>query len=267
MKRCECMRLVLLGLLVSSVSGCGELPIRDPRVRIVAFGDSATTGQDAPAYPALMEELLGLSSGLVVNEGESGETAAESVDRLASLVASGIYPNAEIWIHWHGGNDLQLFISETDPFLTTSPSDGAFDFSAELSMTLDDIIDSIRQAVQTVREAGIDVVLVTYYPVRDGTGFCPAIPIPIILPSQVAVANEYLDLLNARLRAFADEASLLLVDVSTLGAQLQADVGNYADCNHLSPAGNAQVASLVGAMLESAFPERLALFRQAEEGD
>ena len=44
---------------------------------IVCFGDSITAGTESPTYPDILEDLLGLGQGTVVNAGESGENAGD----------------------------------------------------------------------------------------------------------------------------------------------------------------------------------------------
>jgi hypothetical protein len=92
--------------------------------------------------------------------------------------------------------------------------------------------------------AGLDVFVATYYFVEESFGICQAFPLDLVLPQQAQRANEYLLLLNERVRMAAVNQGAILVDVATLDDPLRADRENYFDCNHLSAQGNAFVAEL-----------------------
>ncbi len=78
----------------------------DPKVKIVAFGDSLTAGYGLPAsdsYPAQLETLL-RSEGYdvsVINSGVSGETTRGNLERVGFILSQ----NPDIVILGIGGND------------------------------------------------------------------------------------------------------------------------------------------------------------------
>lgn len=79
--------LLLLGWLLSGCAAPATMPDSPsqgpwPDGPIVAFGDSYTEGRGAPAnasFPARMAQALGI---VVLNEGITGQTAAEALPRL-----------------------------------------------------------------------------------------------------------------------------------------------------------------------------------------
>src|SRR5436305_1394172 len=87
----------LLSTLLLLMAGCGDqfmLRFPDPKVRIIAFGDSTTQGPARHDYVDDLPGLLGQPAEQFAKEGKGGETAPDSVDRLRSLLALGVYPNA-----------------------------------------------------------------------------------------------------------------------------------------------------------------------------
>jgi len=71
--------------------------------KIVAFGDSLTQGYGVlpeQSYPAVLAERLHVE---VVNEGISGETSAQGLARLASVLDR---TRPDILVLCHGGNDI-----------------------------------------------------------------------------------------------------------------------------------------------------------------
>ncbi|BET66534.1 arylesterase [Opitutales bacterium ASA1] len=100
---------------------------------VVAFGDSLTRGTGAAEgadYPSVLARLSGLE---VVNAGVPGERAAEGLRRLSSVLERH---QPQLVILCHGGNDI-----------LASASDEAI--AAELG-----------RMIETIREAGADVVLI-----------------------------------------------------------------------------------------------------------
>lgn len=90
-------------LLAVSCGGDKKLKQLSPDATIVAFGDSLTDGVGASkgqAYPEVLAQLSGLS---VINSGVSGETTAEGLERLTSVLEE-YQPDLVILIE--GGNDI-----------------------------------------------------------------------------------------------------------------------------------------------------------------
>ena len=113
----------LLGLVIAGLGcshACVELRAPDPNVRFVAFGDSTTVGPTKRDYPDILRELLGEPPETFVNEGHGGETTGEGLDRLNGLLETELFPNAQIWMYWEGGNDIIEFIQARDPLLLVS---------------------------------------------------------------------------------------------------------------------------------------------------
>ncbi|HRX83962.1 MAG TPA: GDSL-type esterase/lipase family protein [Phycisphaerae bacterium] len=230
--------------LLLGVAGCGDLRVPDPNVVYIAFGDSATKGPADDDYPDLLRARLGVAANTFANEGEGGDTIAEGVDRLASLLDSGIYPNAEVLLLWEGGGDLIDFIGEIDPFLLWSVNDSDYPYQDELDAKLDEIGANLADAIARGRAAGLDVYTATYFPILGGFSACPGLPFDFIIPGQAERANEYLALLNAEIRRRVSASGATLVDIGRDAANLADDRGNYENCNHLSSDGNARVAEL-----------------------
>lgn len=94
--------------LVSAVlllCACGDNPLQplENGDVIMAFGDSLTAGKgvsEDKAYPAVLSELTGL---VVVNEGISGETTEQGLQRLPSALEKN---NPNLLILFEGGNDI-----------------------------------------------------------------------------------------------------------------------------------------------------------------
>jgi acyl-CoA thioesterase-1 len=93
-----------------------EVPKRAGEITIIAFGDSLTAGYGlsaSEAYPAQLEAAL-VSVGKsvrVINEGVSGETTSENLERAVSVRAQ----NPDIVLLGIGGNDAlrQLPVEDT----------------------------------------------------------------------------------------------------------------------------------------------------------
>ncbi|WP_179404371.1 GDSL-type esterase/lipase family protein [Burkholderia guangdongensis] len=110
-------------------------------VRIVAFGGSNTYGKNLPrsdAYPAQLEKLL-IADGYtatVKNEGVSGITTPEELDRLNGAVPDG----TDIVIFQPGGND-------------------AYSTHRHGALSIEDVEKNIGEIVQRLQARKISVVL------------------------------------------------------------------------------------------------------------
>ena len=241
------LQVLLLGAGgVSCVSPAG---LERANVRYLAFGDSATAGPAQRDYPEILCEKLGIEVSACANEGRGGETTAAGLKRLRRLSTRRTYPGAEVLLYWEGGNDVTSFIEEQDRFLATSPLAAAYQHTADLGILLDEVEANVGEAVALGRAAGWTVYVATCYPLREAPALCSALPLKFILPFQARNANDYLLLLNQRIRRAARRSGAVLVDVANLGDTLTADPANYHNCNHLSAQGNELVAELFAASL------------------
>lgn len=238
----------VLGCLGLAV-GCALAPAPDPNVLYIAFGDSATNGPAELDYTRYLPSLLGTEANTVSNEGRSGETVEEGADRLSGLLEAGLYPNARTLIIWEGGNDLVDFVVRKDPLLVLTPQTADPEFRQALGERLDGIQASLESMARAGAAAGLRVYLANY-PRRPRVLInCGALPLGVATPLQAANANLYLDLLNERILAAAANTGAGLVDVYSLSDTLEASLGNFFDCNHLSSAGNKLVAEVVAQTL------------------
>ena len=235
-----------LGVAVSVLllSGCVEIRVPDPNVRYVAFGDSSTSGPSTRDYPDILRSLLSEAPETFANEGQSGETSAEGLARLRSLLADGIFPNAAVLLFWEGGNDITGFIKDLDPFLLASPDDPDYPLPTDLTQRLTETQANIESAVAAAASAGFRVYVGTYFFLREDIAQCDALPLTVILPVQAQNANVYISRLNERIRAAAANQGAVLVDVAAADDILRQDQANYVDCDHLSEQGNGIVANL-----------------------
>lgn len=240
------MALAVAGLCMLMTTACTEDALRlpDPSVRYIAFGDSATAGPAGGSYVDFLAERLGEPPAAFANEGRGGETAEEGAERLRSYLHRGLFPNAHTLLYWQGGADLIDFLQENDPLLVFSPDDSDYPFADALDARLDQTQADIGRALAAGREAGLAVFAATYYFFPMGSVNCEPLFLGVLLPAQAEHANEYVLLLNERIRAAAAAQEAILVDVATLDAELRADDANYENCNHLSAAGNDIVAGL-----------------------
>jgi len=226
------------------LGGCIEIRVPDPNVRYVAFGDSSTSGPSTRDYPDFLPDLLGEAPESFANEGSGGETTKEGLDRLESLLAGEIYPNADVLLYWEGGNDVRDFIKDHDPFLLASPDDADYPLTNDLMLRLAQIQVNIESAVAVARNARLRVYVATYFDLREDIAECGALPLPFVLPSQARNANAYIARLNESIRTAAANQNAVLVDVAAADEVLRQDQANYFDCNHLSEQGNGIVATL-----------------------
>jgi lysophospholipase L1-like esterase len=235
-----------IGVVVAFLflSGCEAIHVPDPNVIYVAFGDSSTSGPSTRDYPDILQSLLGVTPETVANEGESGETSEEGLDRLKGLLAGEIFPNAEVLLYWQGGNDISGYIKDHDPFLLASPDDPDYPLSNDLTQRLAETQANIESAVAAARNAGLRVYAATYFLLLEDIAGCDALPLDVVLPAQARNANVYIARLNERIRAAAANQGAVLVDVAAADDILRQDQANYFDCDHLSEKGNGIVANL-----------------------
>jgi lysophospholipase L1-like esterase len=239
---------VLLAAIVM-LTGCQTILIPDPAVRYIAFGDSTTAGRADRQYWEFVRDDLGLPADSFAGQGHGGETTAEGLARLNMLLNSDIYPNAEVLLYWEGGKDVLTFVQDHDPLLLFAPDASGYPFKDELSAALDTVEANIQQAVQMGLQAGLAVYVATYFSFSPDADECKPALLGVLLPGQIHQINDYVELLNDRIRQAAARAGAVLVDAATLTDQLAADPANYVDCIHLSDKGNQMVARVFEAVL------------------
>ncbi len=239
-----------LALFCSGI-GCSEndLLVPDPAVRYLAFGDSATSGPANRDYPDILVELLGQAPETFAKQGKGGETTSEGLERLRQLISLKIYPNAHTLLYWEGGADIIDLIQEVDGLLLFSPTASDYPDSERLLETLDDIQADMETAITEGQAAGLTVYVATYFSLREALAQCDPLLLNIILPSQARNANDYISLLNERIRQAAVNQGATVVDIASADDILQADDANYFNCNHLSEQGNEIVARLFAEAL------------------
>jgi hypothetical protein len=228
-------------MLISAL-GCPDIQPPDPAVRYIAFGDSSTDGPADRDYPLILRELLGEPAASFAVEGEGGETAAEGLDRLRLILSRGRYPNAHTLLYWEGAAAVIDFIEEVDPLLLFSPTAADYPFSNGLDTTLDRVQANIEAAVAEARGAGLTVYVASYFRGREALQPCEPLFLNVILPAQVRRANDYITLLNARIREAAANSGATFVDLAAANDEIASEAANFFDCRHLSAAGNAIVA-------------------------
>ena len=232
----------MLALPALLAVGCNGPLLPDPAVRYIAFGDSSTAGPASINYWQYLQQDLDQPPAAFVSQGKGGETTAEGLPRLQDLLDREIYPNAQVLLFWEGGGDILGFIRDHDPLLATSPNDSDYPFADDLAAALDQTQANIEQAIDRAQQAGLQVYVATYYYLAPGQ--CRPALLNVLLPEQANRANEYVRLLNERIRHAADNAGARLVEVGAQAEILAADLANYFDCNHLSEKGNRAVANL-----------------------
>ncbi len=236
-----------VGLVVISALltwSCVDLRVPNPNARFIAFGDSTTAGLARTQYHQHLSVLMNLPSDAIANEGKSGETASEGLERLTTILESGRYPSAKVLLYWQGGNDITDFVRSKDPFLLFAPDDSDYPFKASLAKELDRIQADVEAAIRKAKQHGLFVYASTYYPLLWEAFDCPAFPLDIVLPYQAHRANVYQDMLNERIRIAIFTEGATLVDLDSIRGVLLEDHDNYENCNHLSDTGNEIVAGV-----------------------
>jgi lysophospholipase L1-like esterase len=203
-----------------------------PNVTHVAFGDSATK-----EYPELLSDILGLEDDQMANESESGEEVEDGLDRLSDFIAYKVFPNAQYFLYWQGGNDLIDFIKKRDPFLFLSPSDSDYPFKSDLDGQLQTIKNKLELGINMAQQEGWLVYVATYYHFVSGMQ-CPPMIFEFMSQDQASIANEYVELLNETIRLAALNLGAIVVDIGFCEFELT----DYENCNHLNIGGNQIVA-------------------------
>lgn len=72
----------LFGIILGALAGCADIPLPDPAVGYIAFGDSSAAGPAERDYPDILREMLGESPEAFANQAKSGESADEGLERL-----------------------------------------------------------------------------------------------------------------------------------------------------------------------------------------
>lgn len=235
---------IVLLLAVATLTGCQTTAAPDPAVRYIAFGDSTTAGPATRQYWEFLRDDLALPANSFAGQGNGGETTPDGLPRLASLLDGGVYPNAQALLFWEGGDDILKFVQEHDPLLVLSPKATDYPFTSDLDVALDGMQINIEEAIRMGRRGGLTVYVATYFNLSPDAGPCKPTLLNILLPAQAARANEYVALLNDRIRQAVANAGATLVDVATVATTLTVTPANYANCNHLSSQGNQIVAGI-----------------------
>src|SRR3972149_139847 len=123
--------------------------------------------------------------------------------RLAGLFGGGLYPHCRTVGLWGGGNDLVDFVVSRDPLLVFTPQTAGAAFGQALEQRLNAIQSGLEAMVRSGLAAGLQGYLANYPPKPQGLINCGALPRGVMPPPQAANANQYLDLLNARIEAAA----------------------------------------------------------------
>ncbi|HUL72561.1 MAG TPA: SGNH/GDSL hydrolase family protein, partial [Vicinamibacterales bacterium] len=185
--------------------------------RFLAFGDSLTAGEVAPApglleyrpdlsYPTVLQQLLAQrytsQTISMTNCGVYGNLATDDEDRLRSVLANGGPCND----HNAPGSVSRLAAAHFDALLLL---EGTNDINAlSPKLTIDDIVEALRTDLRHARSAGVlQVFLAT-------------------LPPEFALGGDNVPVLNDRIRALAASEGAVLVDIyAALGGQSSTLIG------------------------------------------
>jgi len=223
-----------VAVLIACLALCAPTcPGEGEKVRIIAFGDSITFGWwILGSYPQVLEGMMELPGGTILNAGLSGEMAAYAAPRLEELLESGDYPNLRAVLFWEGANDLLIHIMNNNPDLShpADPDEPIFDR----------VEQDVRSLIEMILDRGHEVVVGTYF------YFIPdKVPCYIISggmdQQQADNLATYVTLGNERIMDVADEYGLRVARVDELGI-LGGDPGMYIDCIHPTPAGHVPIA-------------------------
>jgi len=226
--------LPLFILLASLVFLAPSCPGEGEKVRIVAYGDSLTYGWwILSSYPAILEEMMELPRGTILNAGLPGEMVANSAPRLRELLDCGEYPNVRAFLFWEGGNDILVEIMTNNPDLShpVDPSNPAFDA----------IEASLRGLVEMILDEGYEVVLGTYYYFVPYKIPCYIIPAGMTQEQADNLAT-YVALGNETILGIAADYGLRVARMDELGF-LGNNPYNYFDCIHANPKGHELIAA------------------------
>jgi len=228
---------------------CACCPAQNTHALYVAFGDSITQGKDAPPYPSVLADLLGIAPEQMANEGESGESAHSGLDRMRQLfVDCDTFPNAHTLLYWQGGAGLIDWIQETDPYLLFDPLSPYYPHAGELAEQLGNIRDNIVAALEMAGGSVEHIYVANYFDLVAWVSPCDAFGVPLG-PGLVEKANHYTQLLNEKILEAAAETGAVLVDINGELGYLGGDPANFIDCNHPSGAGNALIAGVFHEVL------------------
>lgn len=222
--------------------GCSTPLLPDPAVRYIAFGDSTTAGPAGLQYWQYVQQDLGASEEAFAGQGKGGETVAEGLPRLRDLLDRNVYPNAQALLFWEGGDDILKFVVAHDPLVVLSPDDPNYPFRADLNSALEQVQADVAQAIMLGKQQNLAVYVATYFDLLPGE--CKPALLNLLTPQQAQIANQYVNLLNDRIRQAVTDQGAVLVDVASQSAEITSTAENYLNCNHLSNQGNRVVAEL-----------------------
>lgn len=232
-------RLICLLVLTLVASGCASgLRIPNLMTRTVCFGDSMVDGDSNKNFWEYVREDKSESRFSYANEGKGGDTIAEGLKRFKSLVKYSIYPNATVLIYWQGGKDVMNLVKKYDPLLLVSPTSDKYRYKSELERDFGLIESNLELVILRAKQQGWKVYMATYYNLRPGFQKCSAFPINVLFPLQIRNINEYIAMLNQRIRKVTIKMGVTLVDIAVVSDEITMSKTNYHDCLHLSKQGN-----------------------------
>jgi len=233
---------IALALPVFALPACCPTP--NTNALYVAFGDSLTQGKDSPTYPSVLAGLLGIPSDRIANEGKSGESANDGLDRIRQFfVDCDTFPNAHTLLYWQGAAGLIDWILETDRFLLFDPLSPSYPYAAQLEERLTNIQNNVVAAVEMAAGSVDAVYVADFFDLLPWISPCDTFGAPLA-PGLTVKANNYIQLLNEKIHEAVSDTGVTLVNIhGELGA-LHNDPANFIDCNHPSGAGNELIAGV-----------------------